>query len=281
MKHSILSCFIIFAIFPFIYSQDINYPDLQGYKRTTGYPVYTPDNLWDFINGAADSYLSYGFENLHVAEYAKGKNVIKLEIYKHKDNVQAFGIYSIERSPSFQFIKLGAQGCKTDGLLNFLKGKYYVKIRTYSTSKKTLQALESLSLKVADMIEGDSELPDVLSEFPAEGKKKNEDIYIQESVLGHEFLKGAFRANYEAGTASFSIFIIEKTAIEETRNTAEKYLSSVKLEIDDPSGGKYVFKDGYNGDIFLIWKNNRIVIISGLSKDQMEIADRYSSEILK
>jgi hypothetical protein len=51
--------------------------------------------------------------------------------------------------------------------------------------------------------------------------------------------------------------------------------------MDDLSGGKYVFKDGYNGDIFLSWKDNTIVIISGLPKDQTEIANRYSSEILK
>jgi hypothetical protein len=42
-----------------------------------------------------------------------------------------------------------------------------------------------------------------------------------------------------------------------------------------------VFKDGYNGDIFLSWKDNRIVIISGLFKDQAEIADRYTSQILR
>jgi len=42
-----------------------------------------------------------------------------------------------------------------------------------------------------------------------------------------------------------------------------------------------MFKDGYNGTIFLAYKENKIVIISGLSKDQSEIADRYTSDILK
>jgi hypothetical protein len=39
--------------------------------------------------------------------------------------------------------------------------------------------------------------------------------------------------------------------------------------------------DGYNGTIFLAWKDKKIVIISGLAKDQSEIADKYTSEILK
>ena len=39
--------------------------------------------------------------------------------------------------------------------------------------------------------------------------------------------------------------------------------------------------DGYNGTIFLAWKDKRIVIISGLAKDQAELADNYTAEILK
>ena len=49
----------------------------------------------------------------------------------------------------------------------------------------------------------------------------------------------------------------------------------------ESSSGKYVLADGYNGTIFLAWKDNRIVAISGLSKDQADIADKYTSEILK
>jgi hypothetical protein len=281
MKKIVISGLFLFLFVSFLYSQDFTFPDLKGYKKVTNYPVYTPDNLWDFIDGAADTYLSYGFEDLHVAEYKKGKNVIKLEIYKHKDNIQSFGIYSSERSPSFRFIKIGAQGYKTEGSLNFFKGKYYVKIRTYSKSEKVLQSLSSLALRVADMLQGDSELPSALSEFPEMGRKKNEETYIKESVLGHEFLQGAFKASYEAGDNTFSIFIIEKGSAEESRKTVITYLASAKLEIDDPSGGKYVFNDGYNGNIFLAWKENKIVIITGLLKDQTSTADRYISEILR
>jgi hypothetical protein len=265
----------------FLFSQDIALPEMTGYKKSSNYPVYTADNLWDFINGAADTYLSYSFENLHVAEYKKGKDVIKLEIYKHKDNVQAFGIYSSERSPSFRFINVGAQGYKADGSLNFFKGNYYIKIRTYSKSEKVLSSLETLALKVSDMLQGDSEMPAYLKEFPEMGKKKNQETYIKESVLGHEFLRGAFKAMYEVVNNEFSIYLIKSQSVEESIKTVTLFLKSAGLEIDDSSGGKYIFKDGYNGDIFLSWKENTIVIISGLPKDQLEVAGRYSSEILR
>lgn len=274
-------CYLILLFALPLFSQDITLPELPGYKKTTNYPVYTADNLWDFINGAADTYLSYGFADLHVAEYKKGKNVIKLEIYRHKDDIQTFGIYSSERSPTFRFISMGAQGYMADGTLNFFKGKYYVKIRTYSKSEKVIKALETLALKVSDMLDGVAEMPAALKEFPDMGKKKNEETYIKESVLGHEFLTGAFKASYETGNNEFSIYLFKKQSVEEASKTVSAYLKSSGLELDDQQGGKYVFKDGYNGDIFLSWKENTIVVISGLPRDQTEMAGRYSSEILK
>jgi hypothetical protein len=264
-----------------VFSQDISLPELQGYKRISNYPVYTSDNLWDFINGAADAYLALGFENLHVAEYKKGNNLIKLEIYKHKDNTRTFGIYASERSPSFRYLNLGSQGYKTDGSLNFFKGRYYVKIRTYSKSEKILQLLETLAIKVSEMLPGEPVMPKTLSDFPENGKKKNEETYISESVLGHEFLQGAFKALYTLGDQEISVFIMDKNSPEESRKSVSAFLVKAGLEIDDPAGGRYVFKDGYNGNIFLAWKDTRIVIISGLEKDQSDVADRFTSEILK
>lgn len=262
-------------------AQEIVFPQLKGYKIKTDYPVYFPDNLWDFINGAADNYLANGFVDLHVAEYKKGKAVIKLEIYRHSDNTMAFGIYSSERSPSFRFINLGAQGYVADGSINFFKGNYYIKIRTYSEKEQVLQAEETLAYKVAGMLTGDAVMPALLLQFPAEGKKENEETFINESVLGHSFLNKAFKAAYKVGSDEFAIYIAEGSSSEAVKEIAETYIASTGLTTFGTSDRKVMLTDGYNGTIFLAWNDSRIVIISGLAKDQAEIADRYTAEILK
>ncbi len=280
MKRIILSvsCFV-FSLS--VFAQDITLPELSGFKKITNYPVFTPENLWDFIDGAADNYLKYGFLDLHVAEYKKGKDVIKLEIYRHKDNTLAFGIYSSERSSSFRFINLGTQGYSIDGATNFFKGNYYVKIRTYSKKEKTLQSALSLARQVADMLPGDASMPAGANQFPSAGKKPNEETYINESILGHNFLNNAFRANYEVGPDNFSIYIFEKSSYKEAMEMVNAYLIAVKMDPASEDNGKIVIADGYNGSIFLAWKGNKVILISGLAKDQSEIAERYTSEILK
>lgn len=280
MKRTFLSviCLMLLPIASF--SQEIRFPELEGFKKITKYPVYLPENLWDFIDGAADNYLALGFVDLHVAEYKKGKDVIKLEIYRHSDNTMAFGIYASERSPSFAYINLGSQGYVTDGITNFYKGNFYVKLRTFSSKPAIMKAQAILAGRVAEMLPGKAETPPLLSLFPAEGKKPNEETYVHESVLGHQFLKKGFKASYQAGSDIFSIYLLQSGSAEETLKAATAYLATAKLE-PGLAENRYLFTDGYNGTIFLAWKENMMVIISGLAKDQADIADRYTSSILK
>jgi hypothetical protein len=281
MKKTLFSGFLVFIISCSLFAQELALPEIKGYKKVTAYPVFTPDNLWDFINGAADTYLAYGFVDLHVAEYKKGKNVIKLEVYRHSNSTLAFGIYSTERSPSFRYLNIGAQGYSADGSLNFFKGDFYVKIRTYSKSEKTLHDAESLAMQVSDMLKGETSMPAILSQFPDEGKKVNEETYINESVLGHKFLNNAYKATYEAGSDNFSIFIFQKQSSDETLETVNAYMKALKMDTVDENEGKYALNDGYNGTVFLSWKSDKIVLISGLAKDQSELAERYTREIIK
>ena len=46
--------------------------------------VYTADNLWEVINGAAELYLAYDFQDLHQAIYsADNEREVRVELYRH------------------------------------------------------------------------------------------------------------------------------------------------------------------------------------------------------
>jgi hypothetical protein len=174
MNRKMLLLFSTVLLSVIVTAQDVIFPELKGYRIMKDYPVYKPENLWDFINGAADNYLALGFIELHVAEYKKGRAVIKLEVYRHSDNIMGFGIYSSERSSSFNFVDIGAQGYIAGGSINFFKGDFYVKLRTYSKKERVLNDEETLARRVASLLPGDNKMPPILSQFPSEGKKPNE-----------------------------------------------------------------------------------------------------------
>ncbi|MBE0674052.1 MAG: hypothetical protein IH591_05275, partial [Bacteroidales bacterium] len=79
-KHLVSMIIVLSVMVPVAdnaFSQEVSFPVVSGFKIVRDYPVYTPGDLWDYINGAAEAYLSYGFSELHIAEYVKGKNRIK------------------------------------------------------------------------------------------------------------------------------------------------------------------------------------------------------------
>ncbi len=260
--------------------QDIAFPELSRFEIDTGYPVYTPDNLWDYINGGADAYNALGFRDLHIAEYQRGKHSIKLEIYHHAGENLAFGIYAMERAPSYDFFNLGVQAYREKGLVHFLKGEYYVKLTTHSDNKKVLSAIEDLAYMAENMLEGTSEFPEELALFPAEGRQTNTEMYIAENVMGHEFLSNAFRVDYNTNGNRFNIYLFTDNTDAQNYEMLKKYLSIYGLSPGDEPGEKFYFEDGYNGFVYLAWEGGLVILLSGLDRDQMELANDYISKIL-
>lgn len=277
-----LSSFLYLITYIGLKAQDALLPELEGFKKELNYQVFTPDNLWDYINGGADSYNTLGFQDLHIAEYTRGKkNTVKLEIYHHISSELAFGIYALERAPSYNYVNIGVQAYRGEGFLNFLKGEYYVKIYTDSKSKKALEAIDKLAFLTEQNLEGTLEFPEALKVFPSEGRLKNEEMYIAENVLGHEFLSNAFKASYKVDNKRFAIYSFFQENPETIAGMANTYLERQMLDTDVSEEGKTSFTDGYNGNIFLVWKGQKMVIISGLKLENSSIANNYISKIIK
>ena len=124
----ILSCAMV------VEAKDFKFPEVSGWKQSGEIQTFTPQTLYEYINGAADLYLMYDFEELKVAEYLNEKKAsVTVDVYRHKTPTHAFGIYSQERLPNANFLDIGAQGYIEQNILNFLIGPYYVKINSFNT----------------------------------------------------------------------------------------------------------------------------------------------------
>ncbi|MHC1731576.1 MAG: DUF6599 family protein [Bacteroidales bacterium] len=255
------------------------FPELKKYRSSSEYPVYTPDDLWDYINGAADGYLALGFIDLNIREYIRGKNIIRVEIYRFGDDARAFGIYSMERSPGYNFIPAGVQGYNEEGAVNFYKDRYYVKIMSHSGSVKVNDDMVELARIISSRIEGKSEFPALLGLFPSEGRLKNEETYVLESVLGHDFLRGAFRVAYEIEGDRFEIHLFSSEDMAEVVTMASRLAGEAWSP--DETVFKYAFEDGFNGVIHMAMKGGTLIVISGLGLDKTALAENYITRMLE
>ncbi|HZX11196.1 MAG TPA: DUF6599 family protein [Acidobacteriota bacterium] len=79
-------------------SDKINLPDtIDGWKLTNPPKMIDKTNIFDYMNGAGELYLSYHFDHLLVYEYKnKSDNDILVELYYMNDSKDAFGLLSLD-----------------------------------------------------------------------------------------------------------------------------------------------------------------------------------------
>ena len=240
------------------------FPEVKGWKLTIEETVYTPNNLWDVIDGAADLFLEYNFVDLTIARYQKSADLeIKVELYRHKSAVDAFGMYSQERYPDYHFIDLGTQGYVEKGTVNFLCGEYYIKISTVQSEQAAQDGLMTIGGSLEKRLKRTKSWPSLIAVFPTKGKQANTEQYVARNFLGYSFFNSVFTAVYNDG-AALKAFIMRLQSPDEASKTIETYLAALPKEGKSKTeGGRFRVRDPHNGVITFILDKNTIYGVLG------------------
>jgi len=259
LLHSIFGgMFLSLALLPFsAYPQPSPslFPEVNGWKKIENVQVYSPESLYDYINGAADLYLTYDFKELKVGEFNRGDRAsVIVEIYRHGSAANAFGIYSQERLANADFLDIGSQGYYEEKVLNFLCGSYYVKISSSGISGDDRNILVRFAEGTAQKLAGEKGFPPLLQAFPEEGRVKNTEKFIAKNFLGYSFFSSAFTADYQLADQKFKLFIMEASSREDARSRLQRYFQQLKRLQEDPAEKKYEISDPYHGNFGLFLK---------------------------
>lgn len=255
----ILSLILSLASSSNLAAADFKFPEIAGWNQSGEVQTYLPKTLYEYIDGGADLYLTYDFEELKVAEYSNDKKAsVTVEVYRQKSPTLAFGVYSQERPSNPSLVSIAAQGYIDENLLNFLSGSYYVKINSYNTGAEDREILQSFAKMVLENLDEKGTLPPILSSFPAEGKNGNSEKFVARNFLGYSFLHSAFTAEYELSGQKFRLFLIQTEDKNECRSMIQKYLQQAKSPDKEVSEGRHTISDPHHGIVDLYWKGNFI-----------------------
>lgn len=253
-------------------AKDVKFPEITGWKQTGEIQTFIPKNLYEYINGAADLYFAYDFQELKVAEYENDKKAqVTVDIYRHKTPLHAFGIYSQERLPDAHFLDIGIQGYYEKGFLNFLTGPFYVKLSANNTGPEDREVLVAFAKKTAEHLGPKGSFPSILSTFPAEGKEKHSEKFIAKNFLGYAFLHSAFTADYEFQANEFKLFVIEGKNKDECKAMIGKYLQTIKSPKKNVTEGRHTLSDPHHGEVDLYWKGRYVWGILNLNEGPLRL----------
>ena len=255
---------LILGMIIFLYAlesgaKDFKFPGIPGWSQPGEVQTFIPKTLYEYINGAADLYLSYDFEELKVVEYVNNKKAsVIIDVYRHATPTDAFGIYSQERLHNANCLDIGSQGYYEKNALNVLSGNYYVKISSFNTGADDKEILFAFAKRVSANLGEKGTLPPILAAFPKGGKMANSEKFVSKKFLGYAFLRAAFTADYELPDQKFKLFIIEGGSPGECRNMIQTYLEQTGRTETKVTEGRYTISDPHHGEIDLYWRGTNI-----------------------
>jgi hypothetical protein len=112
--------------------------------------TFDENSLFDLIDGGADIYLEYGFQQVISAAYEnKEKLSIAVEIYEMINTTAAFGVYSMNIGTQGKNITMGNDGKLYSNYLMFWKNRFLVFLSTTDTTRETSDSM----VMIANMID--------------------------------------------------------------------------------------------------------------------------------
>ena len=212
----------------------------------------SPDGLWEYLDGGAPLYLSYGFRQLAHVRYQLGDDElasITLDVFDMASELGAFGIYGSGRPPGAELRPWGAEGYRSGTMAAAWKGSHFVHAEADDDRAVLIERLESLVAGVCDEIIGDTSPPTIVDPLPPDGLVAHSTRYIAEDLLGHAFLPGGILASYEFDDREARLFFSElgnaedaAEAMAELRDHRSKW-SEIVGETSSIGAGGFRFSD--------------------------------------
>lgn len=182
--------------------------EIEDWKADGEPLVYTEENLWEYVNGAAENFISFEFKEVAAQDYLSGSGAgLKVEAYEHGNPLMAYGIYAQMRNPELSFLEIGNEAFADEYSIHFWKGPYYVRVAVYETRPELADALRAFATAIAAKIPEAGALPPEAACFSLDGLVARDTRYLTEGVLGRAKYPPSFVATYRWEGESAKLYL--------------------------------------------------------------------------
>lgn len=195
--------------------------ELPGWTPTDSPEVFSRENLYDLVDGQAESYFAYGFQEAAVQSYENSEGtVLRVTIWKLATPADAYGLYTAGMSG--RPVAVGNNGNIDEGRhLAVWQDRFYVDLFALP-ELESAQDLEDLGRVMAAKLPAGGERPSLVDLLPAEGLVPRSSIFFHEEIsiqsnlwLGGENLLGlgpatdGVLARYDVGGAPVQLLLVQ------------------------------------------------------------------------
>ncbi|MFH1942903.1 MAG: DUF6599 family protein [bacterium] len=250
-----------------------DFPKIDGWKPVSEVKAYQPENLWEYIDGAAELFLSYGFREMVCCDLSAKDRVVTVHIYDMGTRLNAFGIYRTERPDGIERLPVGAEGTVLPPYqCLLLKDRFYVKVDAYEGEiSETIG--KALLAAVAKALKGENTFPEEFKQLPKEGLIAGSERYVRENYLGLADLNRCVYAEYKGEKGkTYQVFTMLPGERESITTQWEKL--SAKWKARDHKGTPVLYRTiPYKGFVGIVLVKGKIFGVSD-AEDEVEMLHR-------
>lgn len=168
---------------------------LAGWTPLTEAATYTRDNLFNLVDGQADAYFAFGFDQVVTRRYQNSDGIfVNVEIWQLATTADAYGLFHAGRAG--QPVEIGVEGDADPGRrLAFWQDRYFVRIDASDSISDDL--LSEIASAITSQIPAGGAAPDIVGHLPVDNLVEGSNLFFHEEIsiqnevwLGGENLLG-------------------------------------------------------------------------------------------
>jgi len=275
IKHSLIACLLLFPFF--LSAQNIDFPGdgfIPGWNRESPVKRFSPEILFNHIDGGAELFLEFGFEELLVQNYRSESLEIGMQVYRMRDSEAAFGVYLLKKGKETPLKTIPARNSSDTMQFAILKNNHFILIDNFQGDEDLVPIMVELARKLLESIPA-GEPVSLPKHLPRSGLQLNSlFLFRGPFALQPLFtfgegdilqLKGritGFAVEYGEPAESYTLLFIpypEETAARNALAHLRNHLDSY-LKIRSSSENGFTFQD-YRGQYGSVLKEGNTLLI--------------------
>ena len=219
------------------------FPDqIMGWRPSEEVHLYNRDNLFDLVDGQAEGFFVYGFEQVAVQVYTdSNQKEVHLEVWQSGTPADAYGLFTFGRYGNP--VNVGNGGYSEPGQhLSFWQDRYNVHVSSYE--KIDDKILWSFTQSVSNIIPKGGKPPSLINHFLINGFKESDLVFFHEELsiqnviwLGGEKILGlshdtnGVMASYKLSGQPVSLLLIEYPTAGQAAAGAEALQTGQEIDL--------------------------------------------------
>jgi len=249
---------------------------------------YSPQNLYEYINGGAYFFIGYGFVELAGANFSPvtgESDAVAVDIYDMGNKLNAFGVYQLRKDSQAPSLGIGTASFGSNDYLVFHKDRFYVEIRAFFADRKDPSVVKNIASMVVERLPGDNSLPKVLAYFPEKERIVGSERYISGGILGHAFLDKGLVCDYHIKGKKVTAFIAFLPSVQDAVRSVKQHKAFLKqsekkwLPLEGFGKHGYVSEEPYHQKIIVMQEGTRVIGVYDLN--DIELGKTLLADIRK